>query len=55
MKAEQKITTSSVDLFAQSNGDIAYCSHRYTMSNVPHIPVERLFRAALQDALDVVG
>ena len=55
MKAEQKTTTSSVDLFGQSSSDSAYCSRRYTILTAPYIPSERIFGAALQDALDVVG
>ena len=55
MKAEYKTTTSSVDLFGQSSGDSVYCSRRYTISTAPYIPAERVFGAALQDALDVVG
>ena len=55
MKAEQKTTTSNVDLFGQSSSDSAYCSRRYTISTAPYIVAEIVFGAALQDALDVVG
>ena len=54
MKAEARAPTPSLDV-SQSSSDSAYCSHRPMISIDPLNPAQRVFGAALQDAVHIFG